>query len=750
MKNCIFVLAIFLLPLSVFSQSSFTITSHNDVDMTWYQSYDRWAVFPDSTQSFRKIILHYDLGCATGGCSPWDYTTQIQLRHRTGEQDSNLVQQPTFTVNGNTLDSVLFNINPTYSTFYDTLGMTTDSIINSTMMIIVYNNLLNPTYPTDTILGFPTNYWNYEFDATGNIIDSTFINADSTWYITYLPYYNVFDVIETYELARVITPYGGNLPSTFSYTQDFDVTDFAKLLRDSVEIRAFYAGWSSGFSATLDFEFFPGIPAREVIDVTSLYRGDFGYSNSTHFETNYLPAKNVFIHPNTSTSKIRMTATGHGFDNNVYAAEFMPANYYVKTDGTLRFTKYNWDDLCGENPIYPDYETGSSYVHTWLYDRANWCPGTRAQIHQFDISPYITANDSININVDWQSFTWTGTQTPSYIIDCQLVQYEDANFSNDVELVEIISPSTKDEYSRLNPICSSPRVTIRNYGSTTLTSCDISYNVDGGATETYQWTGSLPFMDTISVNLPIVNIPAFWNTTAINPQFHATVSNPNGVSDEYAANNQLSSSYTTVPTYPGNLIINFRTNTRGSESEYRVYDGNGNIVFQRTGMSNSTVYNDTLELADGCYKFEMLDSGEDGLYFYYNASAGTGYSRLKNANTGAVVRNYKANFGSKYSEYFKVGYLFGNEEVISTPDVLIYPNPSQGIYDISVVGFITNEVKVEVYDIMGKLISTSNSILLDGQTNVSVDISDYADGIYIVRINGGSHHYAQQIIKSSN
>ena len=53
--------------------------------------------------------------------------------------------------------------------------------------------------------------------------------------------------------------------NNWEFTTVFDVTDFIQILRDSVEIRCHYSGWSSGFSATLDFEFIEGTPARDVM-----------------------------------------------------------------------------------------------------------------------------------------------------------------------------------------------------------------------------------------------------------------------------------------------------------------------------------------------------------------------------------------------------------------------------------------------------------------------------------------------------
>ena len=37
-----------------------------------------------------------------------------------------------------------------------------------------------------------------------------------------------------------------------------------------------------------------------------------------------------WIHPNTTQSMIKMTTTGHGFDNNINAAEFKPIDLLCK------------------------------------------------------------------------------------------------------------------------------------------------------------------------------------------------------------------------------------------------------------------------------------------------------------------------------------------------------------------------------------------------------------------------------------
>ena len=81
-------------------------------------------------------------------------------------------------------------------------------------------------------------------------------------------------------------------------------------------------------------------------------------------------------------------------------------------------------------------------------------------------------------------------------------EFSGANFSLNAEVLDIISPSTKDIHSRFNPICGNPKIVIKNLGATTLTSLDIEYEMDGGTMETFSWTGNLIYLQSEEVTLP--------------------------------------------------------------------------------------------------------------------------------------------------------------------------------------------------------------------------------------------------------
>ena len=98
----------------------------------------------------------------------------------------------------------------------------------------------------------------------------------------------------------------------------FDITDFASILKDSVKIqKLYYSGWEMVGAATLDFEFIEGVPPRNVNSLQNIYSGNYSYVNSFDFENNKLNSQNFWIKPNTDQSMIKMTTTGHGFDNNI-------------------------------------------------------------------------------------------------------------------------------------------------------------------------------------------------------------------------------------------------------------------------------------------------------------------------------------------------------------------------------------------------------------------------------------------------
>ena len=300
MKKYIFInlLLVILLGLSVSVNAqmadTFNIVTNRDTMQSPPKGYYGWGVFPADTVSYRKVYLNFTLGCG-GGCSGWDYTVDIYLVQNTHHKDSTLVQGPSFTVNGNQMDSVKVRFDTTYTTYFDTTTHKTDSNKNAAYTIVQYKHCSTPTIPTDTVHWWVAGYYNYYYNALGHKIDSVYVSPDTVMHLSHCPYYSVYDSLANYEIARMITPYGGYYAGAWTNPYRFDVTDFSSLLHDSVQVEVFYSGWTNQFTATCSFEVITGTPDHKPYKAINLWSGSFPYGSAGNPISNYLTKDTIKI-----------------------------------------------------------------------------------------------------------------------------------------------------------------------------------------------------------------------------------------------------------------------------------------------------------------------------------------------------------------------------------------------------------------------------------------------------------------------
>jgi hypothetical protein len=77
-------------------------------------------------------------------------------------------------------------------------------------------------------------------------------------------------------------------------------------------------------------------------------------------------------------------------------------------------------------------------------------------------------------------------------------------------------------------------------------------------------------------------------------------------------------------------------------------------------------------------------------------------------------------------------------------NVVVYPNPSKGIFNISLGN--VKPTAINVYDLTGKII-LSNSAIQSSNIETSIDLSNVATGIYFVKITADSQSTVKRIIK---
>ncbi len=714
------------------------IRVHDAVHMNWWGEYSVWGMFPAPGTSFRRINLDFTLGCPPTGCSDWDYTVQVEAVHHTGTYDSLLVQTALYTTSTSSGPPTIYaNQDTVYVTFYDTTAGVIDSVPATMFWIFIYNNPNDPFQITDSMYVFAANYYNYLFGPGGTIIDSVFVGADLTLTNVYTNAYFVWEVIEYIELARVITPYGGYYPLTWSNTIHFDITDLAPILHDSVEIRAFYSGWSDGFSLTLDFNFIEGIPPRTPVAVKNVYtsfQSGYPYGNIAQPIESFLTTKSIPIALNETNALLRFIPTGHGAGSQ-NCAEFCLKNYQVDVGGIQQFQQAIWRNDCGLNHLI--HQAG-----TWIYDRANWCPGEKGLIHEHELTPFITPGNPVSINIDLDPYTNTMSgQNPNYIIAAHVITFGNPNFTNDASMEEIIAPNSDYYYNRRNPICNNPVVVIKNTGSGVLNSVNITYGIRGATPSIYNWNGSLEFNETAIVQLGSID----WNSSTNQPdQFYAFVSDPNSSSDQYAWNDTMSTYLNFPQQYPSTFVLLFKSNLAYTETSYNIKDDQGNVVFTNGILSSNTIFRDTVTLAPGCYSLNVTDTDKDGLNFFAN-NDGAGYIRFVNAYGPGVLKYFEADFGTRFSHQFTIGYLLNTPEIESQTRMNVFPNPVGNTLTVDLALPRPEKGTISITDVSGRVIINRQFAGTDNPV-ITMDVTHLDAGIYLVTASTGTSTYTKRIV----
>jgi hypothetical protein len=603
-----------------------------------------------------------------------------------------------------------------------------DSVLVNPVQILTYANNGLPTVATDTIWAWPMHYNNYVFDANGNAIDSTLALLEDSLNNGTFNYYSYFPQVIRYELARYITPYGNNLSLGNGWTWTFDVTDYRKLLADSVHLTA--GNWQELLD--MRFEIIKGTPSREIISIQNIYSGGYDYGNANDPIDNHLLPVTVNIPANAVTARWKSRITGHGMDTPENCAEFCPKNHYFKVNETQQFSKLVWRDNCDLNPLYPQ-------GGTWVYDRSNWCPGAEVWTYDFELTPFITPGSAAILDHDVQPYSAT-SGWHYYQIEDQIVTYGAPNFTNDASLETILSPSNDQMYQRFNTICTHPKIKIKNNGSNNLTSLTITYGMNGATPSVYNWTGNLKFEENAEVTLGEMN----WAQGAT--YFTVTLSNPNGLADEYSPNNSRISKYNYPALMPANFIVTVKTNVNAWETEYALKDAAGNIIFERNNLDANTIYRDTVNLATGCYEFRVTDSGEDGLTFWANTSQGTGYARF-NSMTGGILKSFGAEFGGEIYQQFTVGLTNNTQEYIFEKNQVLraYPNPTNSLLYVTLDLPKRSNGMLSIIDIMGNEVyhETINNKIAD---SFEIDMSQLSAGVYQVILNTDAGVSSQKVI----
>lgn len=288
-----------------------------------------------------------------------------------------------------------------------------------------------------------------------------------------------------------------------------------------------------------------------------------------------------------------------------------------------------------------------------------------------------------------------------------------------------------------NTVAPTLKLTIYNRGTSTLTSATVSYSVNGGAAQTYNWTGQLAQDKFSTFSVPVAASTPSGNVTA-------SIVTANGGADQRATNNSATGTFVNpaLDSAFNTTTVNFKLQLDyyGTETTWSLKNSAGTTLYSGGPYTDSftpALINQSWQLnLNDCYVFKIDDSEGDGLAFEY-APYGLvpGSYELRTSTNQLIVQG--GLFGATESKAFNLGPVLSTNEVVKDK-FSVYPNPATDVLNITKV---SNKAKFEIHNAVGQLVKGGT---ID---NNQVRVADLVKGTYIITIKDGSISESVKFIK---
>lgn len=354
---------------------------------------------------------------------------------------------------------------------------------------------------------------------------------------------------------------------------------------------------------------------------------------------------------------------------------------------------------------YNTTTAGTLITRTYNYTLPASYNANPAEMGEFEIVAFVAESTQKIISGNGATPTYTGLA---------------ANDIKIKEVKEVLEQCTNS----LQPV-----VAIQNYGNSTITTLPITYSINSGTPQIFNWTGSLVPLASATVTLPAI-------TYSLQPSNSLVVSVPSD-------NNNLDNSGTqffakAIDTDKSNLSIKITLDQYGSETSWTLRNSNNAIVAQSPGYADAAAAGEypqpdiNITVPDNCYTFTMLDSYGDGISGDYGAGS---YQIFAD---GALISGIEGGaFGGSDIRKFGVVTNLSNSQFESNK-ISVYPNPTKGFITINT----ENNVNVSISDITGKVVFTKNNV----SKNESINLVGLQNGVYFAKITADGINEIKKII----
>ena len=264
-------------------------------------------------------------------------------------------------------------------------------------------------------------------------------------------------------------------------------------------------------------------------------------------------------------------------------------------------------------------------------------------------------------------------------------------------------------------------VSLKNYGVINLTSLDFVYSVNGGEEATYSWTGNLAQNESEVVTLPSYEyIPTDANN------FDLRSDQPNGVQDELPQNDSYKQMFLGSQTYPENCTFMILVMKNPESVTWSIVDEMGTAITEGGPYTNTAFHIHEFSFPEtGCYELIVNDATGTGL--------DGGLYVIGNEDNDILWTG--GNFTYTTSAQLAHGITVDVEEVLTSDDVSIHPNPITNSANIEFSLYDNANVNIAVFDILGKkVMNIHEGQLYGGAHSIKMNSNEMQQGIYFVKI----------------
>ena len=271
-----------------------------------------------------------------------------------------------------------------------------------------------------------------------------------------------------------------------------------------------------------------------------------------------------------------------------------------------------------------------------------------------------------------------------------------------------------------------PTLSVLNSGKETVTAFDMVAFSDNEEVYRESWTGSL------APGSKVVCTMAEFDMNG-NTQLVLKALDPNGHADGYEGDNFRLVAFEDTPMIDGYLKMQFKTDDHPEETTVQIIDmETDEKVKEFTFELPKTMYTEEFVLPrQTCYRIKILDSAGNGL------SAGAVFG-FKDSQGEYVFR------GNASTEFdYELLYEFSCDGTMSTieqstPRTAVYPNPSKGLFNLSLG---EGSWKVEVYDVTGRLVKQQRQA-----SEGVIDLAGFGNGVYFLKASNGKKDFIEKLL----